>query len=229
MSLDEDDNILCFPAGTLPCTWVSGQKLSLTRTLLSSWIFFSLVILFLSFICVSRPNPIWFTTVFLIKCIFFFPIPLCFFPFALFTLRGSLPPSLMGKTSIRFSGRNRGKQLVDRNIPPSALPPSPPPSFHRLFTGICAVWMWVNEGHLVADWEPNTLLLLLLLFLSSSNSDALLCFRPLQPCVQLCGPTVSTVTCSKLILRLPRVHASAWNAYPIVAFGCNLRASGCSL
>lgn len=122
---------------------------------------------------------------FLITCVSFFslfyPIPLCFFPLHLVHLEGGLsPPPLpppMGKTSICFRGRNRGKQLVDRNIPPSFLPPS----LLCLFTGICAVWMRVNEGHLVADWEPNTLLLLLL-FLGSSNRDPAL----LSPAPAVC-------------------------------------------
>lgn len=117
---------------------------------------------------------------FLLKCVLFFFLifhPTLFFsPSPCSPWGGSLPPPLlppMGKTSICFRDRNRGERLVDRNIPPSALPPS-------LFPGICAVWMRVNEGHLVADWEPN---MLLLLFLSSSNNTALLFFRCVYSCV----------------------------------------------
>lgn len=54
----------------------------------------------------------------------------------------------------------------------ATLPPASPSIPLLLFTGIYAVSIDVNEGHRVADYEPNTLLVLL----SNSNTRALLFF-----------------------------------------------------
>lgn len=130
-----------FPAGTR-CPPVSGQKslhTPLISDLSSPSLPTSLPVCTVN-LC-STPHSSLVRYHFLITCVsfFLFSIPSRFVfspPFTLFTLREvSLPPPLpppMGKTSICFRGRNRGKQLVDRNIPPSFLPPSLPPlPLHR--------------------------------------------------------------------------------------------------
>lgn len=129
-----------------------------------------------------------------------------------------LPLLLWERRVSVFRGRNREKRWVDRSIPPSL-----PPSLLCLFTGTRAVWTRVNEGHLVADWEPSAPPLLL----SSSNSEALLWLCLLQLCVQLCRQTPSTVTCSKLIRPGPTRARKA--LIRLWLLDINGEAGGCSL
>lgn len=97
-----------------------------------------------------------------LNLVFYSPSVFCFFkllflslnPFALFTLRGLLLPHLfLCEREYLFQRQGRIEmQLVDRKetSPPSS-PPASPSIPLLLFTGIHAVWIDVNEGHLVAD------------------------------------------------------------------------------
>lgn len=113
-------------------------------------------------------------------------------------------PSSYGKVNEYLFQRQEQREAASGQRHPSSPLPSP------LFAGIRAVWMRVNEGHLVADWEPNTPLL----SPSSSNSDVLLCF------------------CSCVGNRHQRPPAVIWyrgGPSVRVGFGWKLRACGCSL
>lgn len=140
--------------------------------------------------------------------LFDFPPHFVFFPFTLFTLRGISPSSSAsshGKDEYLFQRQEqRGAARGQKH--PSIRPPSLP-----LPRDLCCLdaseWRsscgWLRAKHAAAALPQQF----------KQYRAALLSL-----CVQLCGPTASTVTCSKLILWLPRVHASAWNAYQSVGF-----------
>lgn len=127
MSLDEDDNFLRFLVGTLSCTWVSGQKSQHTPFILD---LFAPVLPSLSapLICVPRPIPLWFTTIFSLNaCLFYFlfSILLCFFPLHLVHLEGVSPSSSAsshGKDEYLFQ-RQEQREAASGQKHPSIRPP----------------------------------------------------------------------------------------------------------
>lgn len=148
--------------------------------------------------------------------LFYIPSNFVFSPLTLFTLRKVSPSSSAsthGKDEYLFQRQEQREAASGQKHPsirspslpplPFFLPPSLPPlPLHR---DLCCLdaseWRsscgWLRAKHATAA--------------AVAALPQQLCFCLLQLCVQLCGPTASTVTCSKLILWLPHVHASVWN------------------